>query len=31
MAKPYWVTFPEVVVFARGVPVYIETEEPGLF
>ena len=29
MAKPYWVTFPEVVVFARGVPVYIETEETG--
>lgn len=29
MAKPYWVTFPEVVVFARGVPVFIETEESG--
>jgi aspartate aminotransferase len=29
MAKPYWVTFPEVVVFARGVPVFIETEETG--
>ncbi|HEV2884951.1 MAG TPA: pyridoxal phosphate-dependent aminotransferase [Pyrinomonadaceae bacterium] len=27
--KPYWVTFPEVVVFARGVPVFIETEETG--
>ena len=25
--KPYWVTFPEIVTFARGVPVYIETEE----
>jgi aspartate aminotransferase len=29
MAKPYWVTFPEVVVFARGIPVFIETEESG--
>lgn len=29
IAKPYWVTFPEVVVFAGGVPVYIETEETG--
>ena len=29
MAKPYWVTFPEVVVFARGVPTFIETEETG--
>ncbi len=27
--KPYWVTFPEVVVFARGNPVYIDTEETG--
>jgi aspartate aminotransferase len=27
MAKPYWVTFPEIVVFARGVPAVIETEE----
>jgi len=27
MAKPYWVTFPEIVVFAGGVPVFIETEE----
>lgn len=25
--KPYWVTFPEVVVFAGGIPVFIETEE----
>src|SRR5688572_24365900 len=24
--KPYWVTFPEVVVFAGGAPVFIETE-----
>jgi aspartate aminotransferase len=24
--KPYWVTFPEVVVFAGGQPVFIETE-----
>ena len=24
--KPYWVTFPEVVVFAGGTPVFIETE-----
>lgn len=29
MAKPYWVTFPEVVIFAGGIPVYIETEETG--
>jgi aspartate aminotransferase len=29
LAKPYWVTFPEVVLFAGGVPVYIETEETG--
>src|SRR6476660_1760930 len=25
--KPYWVTFPEIVTFARGRSVYIETEE----
>jgi aspartate aminotransferase len=25
--KPYWVTFPEVVVFAGGKPIAIETEE----
>jgi aspartate aminotransferase len=25
--KPYWVTFPEIVAFARGSPVFIETEE----
>ena len=29
IAKPYWVTFPEVVAFAGGTPVYIETEETG--
>src|SRR6266481_421112 len=25
--KPYWVSFPEIVVFARGTPVFVETEE----
>src|SRR5918999_4949095 len=25
--KPYWVTFPEVIVFAGGTPVLIETED----
>jgi aspartate aminotransferase len=29
LAKPYWVTFPEVVIFAGGVPAFIETEETG--
>lgn len=29
IAKPYWVTFPEVVVFAGGAPAYIETEATG--
>jgi aspartate aminotransferase len=29
LAKPYWVTFPEIVVFARGTPRFIETEETG--
>lgn len=29
MAKPYWVTFPEVVVFAGGTPAFIETEDTG--
>ena len=29
LARPYWVTFPEIVVFARGVPVFIDTEETG--
>lgn len=27
--KPYWVTFPEIVVFAGATPVFIETEETG--
>ncbi|HEV2913869.1 MAG TPA: pyridoxal phosphate-dependent aminotransferase [Pyrinomonadaceae bacterium] len=27
IAKPYWVTFPEIAVFARATPVFIETEE----
>lgn len=27
IVKPYWVTFPEIVVFARAMPVFIETEE----
>lgn len=25
--KPYWVTFPEIAVFAGGKPVFIETED----
>jgi aspartate aminotransferase len=25
--KPYWVTFPEIVTFARGRSVFVETEE----
>ena len=25
--RPYWVTFPEIAVFARATPVFIETEE----
>lgn len=29
IVKPYWVTFPEVVVFAGGTPVFIETEATG--
>ncbi|HEV2803017.1 MAG TPA: pyridoxal phosphate-dependent aminotransferase [Pyrinomonadaceae bacterium] len=29
IAKPYWVTFPEIVKFAGGTPVLIETEETG--
>ncbi|HAF13808.1 MAG TPA: pyridoxal phosphate-dependent aminotransferase [Blastocatellia bacterium] len=29
LAKPYWVTFPEIIVFARGTPIFIETEETG--
>jgi aspartate aminotransferase len=27
--RPYWVTFPEVVIFARGTPVFIDTEDNG--
>jgi aspartate aminotransferase len=27
IAKPYWVTFPEIVTFARATPVFIESEE----
>ena len=27
--KPYWVTFPEIAVFAGAKPVFIETEETG--
>ena len=27
IAKPYWVTFPEIVTFAGATPVFIETEE----
>src|SRR6267143_6534847 len=27
LPKPYWVTFPEIVAFARGRSVFIETEE----
>jgi aspartate aminotransferase len=29
IAKPYWVTFPEIAVFASATPVFIETEETG--
>lgn len=29
IVKPYWVTFPELVTFARATPVFIETEETG--
>jgi len=29
LPKPYWVTFPEIVVFAGGKPVFIETEQTG--
>jgi aspartate aminotransferase len=29
LAQPYWVTFPEIVVFARGTPVAINTEDNG--
>jgi aspartate aminotransferase len=27
--KPYWVTFPEIAVFAGAKPVFIETEDTG--
>src|SRR5215510_7039603 len=27
--KPYWVTFPEIVTFARGRSVFIETQDNG--
>src|SRR6185295_18575667 len=27
--KPYWVTFPEIVVFAGGTPVFVDTEQNG--
>src|SRR5215471_4589839 len=27
--RPYWVTFPEIVVFAGGTPVFIDTEDNG--
>jgi aspartate aminotransferase len=29
IAKPYWVTFPEIVKFAGATPVFLETEETG--
>ena len=29
IAKPYWVTFPEIAIFAGAKPVFIETEETG--
>ncbi len=29
IVKPYWVTFPEIVTFARATPVFIDTEETG--
>lgn len=29
LAKPYWVTFPEIVTFAGARPVFIETQETG--
>lgn len=27
LAKPYWVTFPEIVIFAGASPIFIDTEE----
>lgn len=29
IARPYWVSFPEIVVIAGGNPVFIDTEETG--
>ncbi|HYP00048.1 MAG TPA: pyridoxal phosphate-dependent aminotransferase [Pyrinomonadaceae bacterium] len=29
IAKPYWVTFPEIAKFAGATPVFIDTEETG--
>lgn len=29
IGNPYWVTFPEIVVFAGGTPVFIDTEANG--
>src|SRR5882672_10180852 len=29
IANPYWVTFPEIVVFAGGTPKFIDTEANG--
>jgi aspartate aminotransferase len=29
LAKPYWVTFPEIVIFAGAKPIFIDTEETG--
>src|ERR1700704_1085782 len=29
IAKPYWVTFPEIVAFAGGTSVFIDTEDNG--
>ncbi|HZT61138.1 MAG TPA: pyridoxal phosphate-dependent aminotransferase [Pyrinomonadaceae bacterium] len=29
IARPYWVTFPEIVIFAGATPVFIDTEATG--
>jgi aspartate aminotransferase len=29
VVRPYWVTFPEIVTFAGGTPVFIDTEATG--
>jgi aspartate aminotransferase len=29
IANPYWVTFPEIVVFAGGTPIFLDTEANG--